>query len=51
MGLTGLMVCIGNHMDESVIWEKIPWQQDDCTRQSRVLVELFVSSQNFTLSM
>ena len=30
---------IGNRMDESAIWEKIAWQQEYCTRQSRVLFE------------
>ena len=34
------MICIGNHMDESVIWEKIARQQENRTRQSRVLFEL-----------
>ena len=33
-------ISIGNHMDESVISEKIALQQKNCTRQSRVLFEL-----------
>ena len=34
------LVCIGNRMDESAIWEKIAWQQKNCMRRSRVLFEL-----------
>ena len=40
-------------MDESAIWEKLARQQENCTRRSRVLFELFVSanfSQNDTLA-
>ena len=33
-------ISIGNRMDESAIWEKIAWQQENCTRRSRVLFEL-----------
>ena len=33
-------VCIGNRMDESVIWEKISWQQENYTRRNQVLFEL-----------
>ena len=25
------MFCIGNHMDESAIWEKIAQHQENCT--------------------
>ena len=27
------VISIGNHMDESAIWEKIAWQQKNCTRR------------------
>ena len=35
-------ICIGNCMDESAIWKKIARQQENCTRQSRVLFELLL---------
>ena len=35
-----LLISIGNHMDDSAIWEKIAWEQENCTWQSRVLFEL-----------
>ena len=41
LGLTkGKVICIGNCMDESAIWEKIARQLKNCTRRSRVLFEL-----------
>ena len=33
-------ICIGNRMDESAIWEKIAWQQENRPRRSRVLFKL-----------
>ena len=33
-------ISVGNRMDESAIWEKIAWQQENRTRRSRVLLEL-----------
>ena len=35
-----VVICIGKHMDESAIWEKIARQQENCTRQIRVLLKL-----------
>ena len=35
-------ICIGNPMDDSVIWEKIARQQENCTRLSQGLFGLLL---------
>ena len=39
-GTVGILICIGNHVDEGAIWEKIARQQENYTRRSRALFEL-----------
>ena len=40
--------CKSNHMDESTIWEKIAWQQENRTREAECYLSA-IFSQNSTL--